>query len=254
MSWISALRGPANLFQPEHPMPVISRKIWIDLDNTLVWVWQPQVTDPFVSKVTGVPIEMVPPAYEWQLPLRQIRVAERFSMFACARPRAISFLGKLRGLAEVRLLTSAERGYAEALNGALRLGFKSSEITARGEFGTSVDPAGVLVENVNEFPGDFRHYERQRLKIRHLGRYATLVEVPFFSGSKGDPFQKQWKDCVRKIEQVLVSRKRTLNYVELQRLRQMRKWRQRSAAAHSDRNLSHPKLRAQIRREPHHPK
>lgn len=193
------------------------RGIWVDLDNTLLWTWQPLITIPLPAKLTGLSMKTSPPSLDGRRRLRRVAIPGYRSVYACARRCAQPFLAALRKLAPVRMLTSASRGYAEAMSSAFELGFRPSGILAREEFGVSVDSQGVLVENRPEYDDDYRHYQRQSLKFLHLGRHAKLVEVPYFCGQIDDPFDHDWQRCVEEVERVLHRKRKIINPVERRR-------------------------------------
>jgi hypothetical protein len=170
--------------------------IWVDLDNTLIY--SPDSLDRLAEKLAG------PLPEEHRPHLEEVRIANA-TRPACVRPDAHEFLDALRRLGEVRLLTTATRAYAEAMNTHFKLGFTAETITAREDWmefspglaqsyrprGLSVDPAGVVID-------DDAESIHVRLKLAYLGS-RSLVTVPCYRGSKLDPFADEWLAIVRTV-------------------------------------------------------
>ncbi len=171
--------------------------IWCDLDNTLIWTWMP-VTTPLASIVLGQPMGAKPPRGRGLRRSRQMVIAgEKY--FACSRKNADRFLAALRELGEVRMLTSAIKAYALRMNREFRFDFAPSQIVAREDMKAAaggVDPKGVLIDNVAQYPGFDDLDTGRRLKLRYLGLGAITVEVPYFFGNVNDPFGYEWREYV----------------------------------------------------------
>jgi len=126
----------------------------------------------------------------------------------CLRHCAHDLLETLRRLAEVRMLTSASRPYAMAMNVAFKLGFKNTEIFAREDWMSfresprptgrahGIDADGVLIDNETD---DWNHQQ----KIGYLGARGRLVTVEDFTGFMQDSFTKDWPRHVQQVRALL---------------------------------------------------
>lgn len=182
--------------------------IWCDLDNTLIWTWDPLITSPLLSIAFGLPMETKPPRGKGRRRLRQITVPEFGAGYASCRRSARRFLGELRRLDKVRLLTSALRTYAVAMNETFRFGFEPHEIITREDLHSGitadVDPRAVLIDNESWSGFDQRHEMRRRQKLRYLGVTAhRVVEVTYFCGDTGDRFETDWSSYIARVRMLL---------------------------------------------------
>lgn len=159
--------------------------VYIDLDNTLVCVRE-QLAAATDGGWTEFAVGHV-----------------RFS--GVARPRVHEFLGALRALGPVRLLTFSRRTFALMVCHQFRLGFMPAEILAQEDWwgGFLSGPlrresksgnAEVLVANVSD--------PMNESKLLWLGPTAQLVAVPDFSGMD-DSFA--WLNCVATVRDLLRS-------------------------------------------------
>jgi CRISPR/Cas system-associated protein endoribonuclease Cas2 len=183
--------------------------IWVDLDNTLVWTWQPLIPTPQIAALFGLPID-TPPTGRAHYKLRRVIIGDGYAL-SCARKHALPFLRALRGLGEVRMLTLATRQYAEAMSSAFGLGFTPESTVARedyqaavrGEAPTRIDPAGVLVENI-PYPGGYENERDHREKLALLGiERSRVVFVQPFVGEKRETFPRRWRKHIADVKAVL---------------------------------------------------
>ncbi|PTY04535.1 hypothetical protein DB347_17630 [Opitutaceae bacterium EW11] len=185
--------------------------IWVDLDHTLIYVWEPLISTPFMSAIFGRPMDLEPPPL--LLPrFKRIDVAGLGVGHACARRSARKFLEALRVLGETRMLTSATRQYAEAMNEIFELGFSEDQIVARENLADAtklkVDPKGVLIDDASLDPIG-RNYSRGT-KLRYLGiSERRVVEVAHFRGEVDDPFDRQWPAHLKRVRVLLKGRRAT---------------------------------------------
>ena len=184
--------------------------IWIDLDKTLVYVRDDREdqTLALLAPYWGFSADVVlRPSRKGRRMLRRVMV-KGVECRGCLRHCAHDFLGTLRSLAEVRMLTTASRPYAKAMNIAFKLGFKNSQILAREDWMSGrkspratgrahgVDVDGVLIDNETD---DRNH----RQKIGYLGAYGRLVTVKDFTGFVQDNFTEDWPRHVQQVRDLL---------------------------------------------------
>jgi hypothetical protein len=179
--------------------------IWCDLDNTLIWTWEPLITTPLLSAVFGLPLESRPPQGKGLRRLTRVDVPDLGTGFACRRKTARRFLDEIRLSDRVAMLTSALRSYAIAMNEIFELGFAADEILARENLRDrktgNVEPYAVLVDNAPRFPRDDGHHAARRRKLRYLGASSeAVIEVPHFHGQMDDPFDQDWRKYVAHIQ------------------------------------------------------
>jgi hypothetical protein len=174
--------------------------IWIDLDNTLIY--SPDALDRLADRIAGARCEPSVERFENVL-------VEGASRGACARHKALEFLATLRELAPVRLLTTATRRYASAMNTCFGLGFTPDVIVAREDWmdfpppftqtyrprSVDVDPSGVLVDDDDESI-------HCRMKLAYLGT-RSLVTVPSYRGCRSDPFVQEWSELVSRVRRAI---------------------------------------------------
>jgi len=169
--------------------------IWVDLDHTLIWTWEPLISTPMMSSLFGLPIS-TPPTDRRYHKLRRVIIGDGYAL-SCARENALHLLRALRNLGELKMLTLATRPYAEAMNSTFGFGFTPEIIVARedyqkavrGEAPTRIDSAGVLVENI-PYPKCYESERDLREKLALLGiERSRVVFVPPFVGLKQDSFQ-----------------------------------------------------------------
>lgn len=177
--------------------------IWCDLDNTLIWTWDPLITSPLLSVAFNLPIENKPPSGKGRRRLTKIEVPNLGSGYACARPSANAFLRELRRIDRVMLLTNALRSYAAAMNTAFAFGFSDVEMVTREDLlgSANVDPKAVLIDNEPMFGPDTEHDRARARKMRYLGSgLEAIVEVPYYRGVVTDDFERNWRTYVSKVD------------------------------------------------------
>jgi hypothetical protein len=182
--------------------------IWCDLDNTLIWTWEPLITSPLLSATFGLPVETKPPCGKGRRRLTRVEVPELGSGYVCCRRSAVRFLGELRRLDRVKMLTSALRCYATAMNAIFDFGFGPDDIVTRENLRaakpTGADPRAVLIDNEPRFLGDDHHHAARLRKFRYLGIAPSMVvDVPYFEGDVDDPFESNWQQCVGRVRALL---------------------------------------------------
>lgn len=178
--------------------------IWCDLDNTLIWTWEPLITSPLLSAAFGLPIEHEPPRGPGRRKLTRIEVPALGAGYACRRKSAVRFLRELRRVERAKMLTSALRCYAVAMNATFGLGFQPDDIVTREDLNVEgpmgSDPQAVLIDNAPPFRGDDHHHSARLKKLRYLGTTSkTVVEIPYFGGEVRDPFENHWRRYVARI-------------------------------------------------------
>jgi uncharacterized protein (DUF2384 family) len=167
--------------------------IFVDLDGTLVWTWTPLITTAFMSAVFGLPLSTPPKPEDGYRKLVKVPIRDQYSL-TCRRPKIGLFLRDLRAVAEVRLLTHANRDYALAMNQAFRLGFAEGQIFSkvRGHQGLDL-PKGNYVLIDDEAVASYYSggWTRHREKCRALNlevNSSRVVAVTPFAGRQDDPF------------------------------------------------------------------
>lgn len=184
--------------------------IFIDLDGTLVWTWEPLIINDFMSKVFGLPICKPPKPKDGFLRITQVLFEDGMYSLTSRRPNITRFLRSLRALGDVCLLTHAPRDYALTMNRAFALGFADDQIfTIPADVQTLIDrfalPQKLTLLIDDEGPGrnlnwrrpwsyegyDHRADNRHREKCLCLGitpRSRRDIPYPKFAGRKDDPF------------------------------------------------------------------
>lgn len=184
--------------------------IWIDLDKTLVYVRDEneERTLAMLAPFWGISPELIlRPSRKGRRKLRTVTV-RGVELRGCLRHCAHDFLDALRKLAEVRMLTSARRPYAKAMNAAFSLGFNNTQIFAHEDWMSvqrdskstgrahGIDVDGVLIDNETD---DCNH----RQKLGYLGARGRLVTVADFTGSVQDNFAKDWPRHLQQVRDLL---------------------------------------------------
>jgi hypothetical protein len=184
--------------------------IWIDLDKTLVYVRDKREnqTLAMLAPFWGISADVIlRPSRKGRRKLRSVTV-RGLEWRGCLRHCAHDFLEALRSLTEVRMLTSASRPYAKAMNVAFKLGFKNTQIFAREDWmrvrknaratgrAHGIDVDGVLIDNETD---DWIH----RQKIGYLGARGRLVTVEDFTGFVQDSFTTDWPRHVQQVRDLL---------------------------------------------------
>lgn len=182
--------------------------IWCDLDNTLIWTWEPLISTPLLSLVYKMPLEEKPARGKGRRNCVRIDVPGFGTGYACCRKSSHQFLRELRRVAPVRMLTSAARAYAEAMNAKFGFGFTTDHIVSREDFGHSgpkgIDPSAVLIDNSDYLSGDHRHLASRQRKIAYLGiKPDRVLEVPYFEGATNDPFDRDWRGTVAEVRRLV---------------------------------------------------
>lgn len=182
---------------------VATSMIWCDLDNTLIWTWEPLITSPLLSVAFGLPMETKPPSGKGLRRLSRVTVPNFGVAHTCIRTNAHLFLAELRRVDSVKMLTSATRPYAEAMNAVFELGFSPDDIVSREILANrdvaGIDPSGVLVDNEAMYSGSEAHDRARAQKLRYLGSQA-VVEVHCFRGEINDPFENEWLRYVAQVQ------------------------------------------------------
>jgi len=202
--------------------------IFVDLDGTLIWTWEPLITNAFMSQLFGLPISTPPKSNAGFRRLMKVPVGDagKYTL-TCCRPNIRRFLKSLRLLGDVCMLTHASRDYALAMNRAFELGFTDENIfTYRSDRQILIDKfrarrrLTVLLDD--EGPGRYRHW-RGTQNWRGYDRHAEMrhqekchcvgikershrdIRYPWFDGTISDVFTNTKIRCsiVSRVAKVL---------------------------------------------------
>jgi hypothetical protein len=197
--------------------------IFVDLDGTLVWTWEPLITNAFMSQLFGYPISTPPKKKAGYRRLMKVPVGDtgKYTL-TCCRPNIRRFLRTLRSMGDLCMLTHASRDYALAMNRALKLGFPEENIftypadrqilsdnfRARQRMTVLLDDEGPGRYRRWRGKQDWRGYDRHA-EMRHQEKCHCVgieersrrdIPYPWFAGRKEDIF------CITKLRSSIVSR------------------------------------------------
>ena len=141
---------------------------------------------------------------------RRVRVdVDGDPFFVLERPLAKKILTDCRRLAEVALLTTASRDYAEAMNDRFHFSFANNRIFARNDFileeedggERAIDekafPNSILIDNL---PFDSVH---PKLKCRFLGIDGSrYVQIRTFDGKDPEKFALEWTEIYARVKEL----------------------------------------------------
>lgn len=172
--------------------PIKRATIYVDLDDTLIWTWEPLITSAFMSAAFGLPICTPPKPGQGNRRIVKVPIGDKFAL-SCCRPNVKSLLRDLRRLAEVRLLTHAHLDYALAMNMAFGFGFSQQQIfslsaTNRQDEMPPRTGVAVLIDDNGSYSGD-EAWKRHREKCAVIG-----VEQDSFSDIQVTPFTGRQND------------------------------------------------------------
>ena len=206
--------------------------IFVDLDGTLIWTWEPLITNAFMAQVFGLPISTPPKRKEGYLKLTKVPFEKGKYSLTCHRPNIRRFLRSLRAMGEVCLLTHAPRDYALRMNHAFAFGFADDHIftfpadhqilvdrfCALHTFSVLIDDEGPgwsrrWLGRTNYVSYDHRADARHRSKCHCIGIKPDSrrdIAYPRFSGRKDDLFLRTAfrRSLIQRVARVLQQHRR----------------------------------------------